>query len=43
VWDVPLTDRRTIYDRTGDVVAWVAIAGLLAAVVMARSRSGSFS
>ena len=40
VWDVPLTDRRTIYDRLGDVVAWLAIAGLLACIVMARSESG---
>jgi apolipoprotein N-acyltransferase len=37
VWDVPLTDRPTIYDRIGDVVAWLAIAGLGAAVVFSRS------
>jgi apolipoprotein N-acyltransferase len=37
IWDVGLTDRPTIYDRTGDVVAWLAIAGLLVAIVIARS------
>ena len=37
VWDVPVTDRRTLYDRVGDVVAWLAIAGLLATSWMARS------
>jgi apolipoprotein N-acyltransferase len=36
VWDVPLTDRLTLYDKTGDVVAWLAIAGLLAALALAR-------
>jgi apolipoprotein N-acyltransferase len=40
IHDVPLTDRRTLYDRTGDVVAWLAVAGLLVAAVVARgSRS----
>jgi len=32
VWDVPLTSRPTVYSRTGDVVAWLAIAGLLVVV-----------
>jgi apolipoprotein N-acyltransferase len=35
VWDVPLTTRRTVYDRTGDAIAWLAIAALLAAVLVA--------
>jgi apolipoprotein N-acyltransferase len=35
VWDVPLTTRRTVYARVGDVVAWLAIAALLAAVLVA--------
>jgi apolipoprotein N-acyltransferase len=37
VRDVPVTDRRTLYDRSGDVIAWLAIAGLLAVAVVARS------
>lgn len=37
---VARTDRRTLYDRTGDVVVWLAIAGLLAAAVYARARGG---
>jgi apolipoprotein N-acyltransferase len=37
VWDVTVTDRPTVYDRTGDVVAWLAIAGLGAAIVLSRS------
>jgi apolipoprotein N-acyltransferase len=39
VWDVPLTDRRTVYDRVGDLVAWLAIAGLLVAAVVARRET----
>ena len=42
VWDVPVTDRRTLYDRTGDLVAWLAVAGLIAAVVVARSSSSEY-
>ena len=37
VWDVTLTDRPTVYNRIGDVVAWLAIAGLGAAIVVSRS------
>jgi apolipoprotein N-acyltransferase len=37
VWDVPLTTRPTLYDWTGDVVAWLAIAGLGAAILASRS------
>jgi apolipoprotein N-acyltransferase len=39
VWDVPVSDRRTVYDRIGDVVAWLAVAGLVAACVAARSSA----
>ena len=39
VWDVPVTARRTPYDRVGDVVAWLSVAGLLTALVLGR-RSG---
>lgn len=38
LWDVPLDDRRTLYDRSGNVVAWGAIAGLLAAFAIGRRR-----
>jgi len=39
VHDVPLTRRRTVYDRIGDVPAWAAIAGLGAAALVAWRRS----
>ena len=39
VREIPVTSVRTVYDRTGDVVAWVAIAGLIAMIVIARMRS----
>jgi len=35
VHDVPVTSTRTIYDRTGDVVAWAALIGLPVLVLMA--------
>jgi apolipoprotein N-acyltransferase len=35
VRDVTLSDRRTVYGRFGDVVAWISLAGLIAAVVLA--------
>jgi apolipoprotein N-acyltransferase len=38
VWELPVTEQRTLYDRTGDVVAWLAIAGLLAATIAARRK-----
>jgi apolipoprotein N-acyltransferase len=38
VRDVPLTTGRTVYDRIGDVPAWVALAGLAAAVAAAWRR-----
>ena len=38
-WDVPLAGPPTVYDRTGDVVAWVAIAGLAFAIVVAMRGS----
>lgn len=41
-WEVPLTTGRTVYDRLGDVVVWLAIAGLGAGlVVSARNAGGS--
>ncbi len=39
VRDVPLTRRRTLYTRTGDVAAWVSIAGLLLAAGDATFRA----
>jgi len=36
VFDVKLAGGRTVYDRIGDVVAWVAVVSLLAGVVLAR-------
>lgn len=36
VHDVPITDVRTVYDRIGDAVAWLAIAGLGVTVIVAR-------
>lgn len=33
-WEVPVTSRRTVYDRAGDVVAWLAIAGLGAGLIV---------
>jgi apolipoprotein N-acyltransferase len=36
VQDVRLTERRTVYSRTGDLVAWVAIAGLAGAALGSR-------
>ena len=41
VSEIPVTKVRTVYDRTGDVVAWVAIAGLIAMIVVARMRARS--
>ncbi len=38
VRDVHLSKRLTIYDRVGDLVAWVAIAALGVAIVLARIR-----
>jgi endonuclease/exonuclease/phosphatase family metal-dependent hydrolase len=38
VEDVVVTAGRTLYVRVGDVVAWVAIAGLLVTIVVAASR-----
>ena len=38
VHDVPLTDRRTVYDRIGDVPAWAAIVGLAAAGIAGWRR-----
>ena len=38
VRDVPITSGRTIYNRVGDAVAWLAIAVLAAAIVKARRR-----
>jgi apolipoprotein N-acyltransferase len=40
--DLPLTSIRTVYDRVGDVVAWVAIAGLAIMIVAAgrKTRGG---
>jgi apolipoprotein N-acyltransferase len=40
VWDVPLTRGATVYDRVGDIVAWLAVAGLSTAVIVARSSRG---
>jgi apolipoprotein N-acyltransferase len=39
--DVPLTSRRTVYDRTGDFVAWIAIGGLVFLVLVAVVRERS--
>jgi apolipoprotein N-acyltransferase len=41
VRDVELSSRRTIYDRTGDLVAWLAVAGLAATAVAARGAQPS--
>jgi apolipoprotein N-acyltransferase len=38
VEDVPITTKRTIYGMLGDFVAWLALAGLAAAAVVARSK-----
>ncbi|MDX1388517.1 MAG: apolipoprotein N-acyltransferase [Acidobacteriota bacterium] len=38
VAELPIVTTRTVYDRIGDVVAWIAIAGLIAAVFLARAR-----
>jgi apolipoprotein N-acyltransferase len=38
VRDVHLSNRMTLYDRVGDLVAWVAIAALGVAVLLARTR-----
>jgi len=35
VRDIPVTSVRTLYDRTGDVVAWVAIVGLAITIAAA--------
>ncbi len=40
-WDVPLTSVRTVYDRVGDVLAWIALLGLGAAVVVSVRRGRS--
>ncbi len=41
-WEVPLTSRRTVYDRAGDVVAWLAIGGLGAGLLVSvRNARGS--
>jgi apolipoprotein N-acyltransferase len=39
VSDVALTVRRTVYNRTGDVVVWLGIAGLLVAIALGMRRS----
>jgi len=39
VWDVPLAGPPTVYARIGDLIAWLAVAGLLTAVVIARSSA----
>lgn len=39
VHEVERNARRTVYDRVGDLVAWLAVAGLAAAVVAARGGS----
>lgn len=36
VMDIPVTASVTVYDRIGDLVAWLAIAGLTIAVLIAR-------
>jgi len=38
--DVRRSTQRTVYHRAGDVVAWLAVAGLLAAAAAARWRGG---
>ena len=38
VHDVPLVDTRTIYNRFGDVVAWLCLVALPVCVVVAWSR-----
>lgn len=43
VRDVPITEGRTVYTRCGDVVAWLAVAGCVLAVLIARrGRSRGF-
>ncbi len=39
--DVNRTTRPTVYDRIGDVAAWMAVAGLLVALAVGRAQSGS--
>ena len=36
--DARLLDDRTIYSRTGDVVAWLSVALLVAVVLPVRAR-----
>ena len=36
VHDVPITRVRTVYDRLGDAVAWLSIAGLAVGILLAR-------
>jgi len=38
LWDLPLDEARTLYNRTGNVVAWAAIAGLIAALLIGLRR-----
>jgi apolipoprotein N-acyltransferase len=37
IFDVRLATGRTVYDRIGDVVAWIAVLSLIAAILIARS------
>jgi apolipoprotein N-acyltransferase len=39
VHDVRLSDERTLYDRTGDAIVWVLLAGLLAVVGSGSRRT----
>jgi apolipoprotein N-acyltransferase len=39
-WDVPLAGPPTIYNRTGDVAAWLAIVGLAFTIALARRGPG---
>jgi apolipoprotein N-acyltransferase len=38
VHDLPVTSGRTVYNRVGDVLAWIAIAALVVLIVVAKKR-----
>ena len=38
VHDLPVTTGRTLYNRVGDVLAWVAIGALFVLIVVAKKR-----
>lgn len=41
VRDVTLDTRRTLYDRTGNSLAWISLAGLIVAAATARLKRGA--